>query len=141
VTSLVTSAAAERYAMENDVRQLIMVVDDCEDIRELVALQLTLLGYRVMEATNGFEAFELARKECPALILMDINMPILDGLAATRCIREVEETCDVIIVAFSALGSGDNRARALEAGCDEFITKPMEMTRLSNLMTNLLSSA
>jgi CheY-like chemotaxis protein len=125
----------------NDARQLIMVVDDCEDIRELVALQLTLLGYRVVEATNGFEAIELARKECPALILMDINMPALDGLAATRYIREVEERCDVIIVAFSALGSGDNRARALEAGCDEFITKPMEMTRLSHLMTNLLSSA
>ena len=125
----------------NDARQLIMVVDDCEDIRELVALQLTLLGYRVVEATNGLEAFELARKECPALILMDINMPILDGLAATRYIREVGETCDVIIVAFSALGSSDNRARALEAGCNEFITKPMEMTRLSHLMTNLLSSA
>src|ERR1700761_79475 len=115
-----------------DDRQLIMVVDDCEDIRELVALQLNMLGYRVVEATNGFEAIELARKECPALILMDINMPILDGLAATRYIREVEETCDVIIVAFSALGSGDNRARALEAGCDEFITKPVELARLSN---------
>jgi CheY-like chemotaxis protein len=126
---------------KNDARQLIMVVDDCEDIRELVALQLILLGYRVAEATNGFEAIELAGKECPALILMDINMPILDGLAATRYIREVEETCDVIIVAFSALGSGDNRARALEAGCNDFITKPMEMTRLSHLMTNLLSSA
>ena len=126
---------------KNDARQLIMVVDDCADIRELVALQLTLLGYRVTEATNGFEAIELARKECPALILMDINMPILDGLAATRYIREVEETCDVIIIAFSALGSSDNRARALEAGCNEFITKPLEMTRLSNLMTNLLSSA
>lgn len=126
---------------KSDARQLIMVVDDCTDIRDLVALQLTLLGYRVVKATNGLEAVELARKECPALILMDINMPILDGLAATRYIREVEETCDVIIVAFSALGSGDNRARALEAGCNEFITKPMEMTRLSNLMTNLLSSA
>lgn len=124
-----------------DARQLIMVVDDCEDIRELVALQLTMLGYRVVEATNGFDAIELAREECPALILMDINMPILDGLAATRYIREVEETCDVIIVAFSALGSGDNRARALEAGCNDFITKPMEITRLSNLMANLLSCA
>ena len=124
-----------------DALQLIMVVDDCEDIRELVALQLTMLGYRVVEAANGFEAIELARKECPALILMDINMPILDGLAATRYIREVEETCDVIIVAFSALGSGDNRARALEAGCNDFITKPMEITRLSNLMANLLSCA
>ena len=126
---------------KNDARQLIMVVDDCEDIRELVALQLTLLGYRLVEATNGFEAIELARKECPALILMDINMPILDGLAATRYIREVEETCDVIIIAFSALGSSDNRARALEAGCNEFITKPLEMARLSHLMANLLSTA
>ena len=126
---------------ENNARQLIMVVDDCEDIRELVTLQLTLLGYRVVEATNGMEAVEFARKESPALILMDINMPILDGLAATRYIREMEETCDVIIVAFSALGSGDNRARALEAGCDEFITKPVELARLTNLMTALLPTA
>ena len=126
---------------ESNAQKLIMVVDDCEDIRELVALQLTFIGYRVVEATNGLEAIELAKKECPALILMDINMPILDGLAATRYIREMEETCDVIIVAFSALGSGDNRARALEAGCDEFVTKPVEMARLSNLMTALLPTA
>ena len=126
---------------ENNARQLIMVVDDCEDIREVITLQLTLLGYRVVEAKNGMEAVELAGKESPGLILMDINMPILDGLAATRYIREMEERCDVIIVAFSALGSGDNRARALEAGCNEFITKPVELARLSNLMAALLPIA
>jgi two-component system, cell cycle response regulator DivK len=124
-----------------DAQQPIMVVDDCDDIRELVVLQLTLLGYRVVEATNGLEAVELARQDCPALILMDINMPILDGLAATRYIREIEGMCDIIIVAFSALGSGDNRARALEAGCNEFVTKPVELARLSLLITTLLPVA
>jgi CheY-like chemotaxis protein len=89
-----------------------MVVDDCEDIREVITLQLTLLGYRVVEAKNGMEAVELAGKESPGLILMDINMPILDGLAATRYIREVEERCDVIIVAFSAITAPARLRRA-----------------------------
>ena len=116
----------------------IMVVDDSEDIRELLRLQLRMLGYRVIEALNGREAVELATKECPALILMDITMPVLDGLAATRMIRGIAEICDVVIVAFTALHSGGNRQSALAAGCNDYVQKPVRLEQLSNLLNRHL---
>jgi CheY-like chemotaxis protein len=100
-----------------------MVVDDSDDVRELMALQLRLSGYDVVEASDGLESVELASRICPALILMDINMPVMDGVEAARAIRAVEEMRRVVIVAFSALSSGDNRRRALEAGCNGYVTK------------------
>jgi CheY-like chemotaxis protein len=112
----------------------VMVVDDSEDIRELTRVQLTLLGYRVIEASNGREAVEAVCEECPALILMDITMPILDGLEATRMIRRMAEICGVVIIAFTALHSGESRASALAAGCDDYVQKPINLGRLSNLL-------
>ena len=112
-----------------------MVVDDSEDIRELTKLQLAALGCRVVEAADGREAVDLAGKECPALILMDLTMPVLDGLEATRLIRGLAEICDVVIVAFTALHSGECRERALAAGCNDFIQKPLGIEELSGLLT------
>src|SRR5918997_1078107 len=94
-----------------DTRPNVLVVDDSEDIRELVRLQLTHLGYRVTEAANGREAVESVGRECPALILMDITMPILDGLEATRLIRGMADICGIVIIAFTALHSGRSRAQ------------------------------
>ena len=88
-----------------------MVVDDSEDIRELLRVQLAQLGYRMVEAAGGREAVEAVSKERPALILMDLSMPVLDGFEATRLIRRIEEARGVVIVAFTALSSGANRAR------------------------------
>lgn len=111
-----------------------MVVDDSADIRELTRMQLSMLGCRVVEAGDGREAVELAGKECPALILMDLTMPVLDGLAATRLIRGLAELCGVVIVAFTALHSGECRANALAAGCDDYVQKPLGMDELSGLL-------
>lgn len=104
-------------------KQTVMVVDDSDDVRELMILQLRLSGYDVVEARNGLESVELARRSRPALILMDINMPVMDGVEAARAIRGIEEVCRVVIVAFFALSSGNNRQRALEAGCNGYVTK------------------
>src|SRR5918993_5678720 len=112
----------------------VMVVDDTADIRELLCLQLTTLGYRVVEASNGREAVEAVREECPALILMDLSMPVLDGLGATRLIRAIAGACDVVIVAFTALASGVSRREALAAGCDDFLRKPTDVDKLSALL-------
>lgn len=112
----------------------VLVVDDSEDIRELTRLQLSMLGCRVVEAANGREAVELAGKECPSLILMDISMPVLDGLEATRLIREIVGLCDVVIVAFTALHSYECRERALAAGCDDYAQKPINFGQLSDLL-------
>ncbi len=119
----------------NDARgKTIMVVDDTEDIRELMRLQLTTLGYWVVEAANGQEAVEAVSNECPALILMDLTMPVLDGLEATRLIRQTAGVCDVVIVAFTALASGGKRREALAAGCDDFMEKPVGIEKLAALL-------
>jgi len=119
-------------------RPIVMVVDDSADIRELMRLQLMQLGYRVAEAANGREAVDAVGRECPALILMDITMPILDGLEATRLIREMADICGLVIIAFTALQSGQSRAQALAAGCNDFIHKPINGGQLSDLLHRYL---
>lgn len=116
-----------------------MVVDDSEDIRELLRMQLTQLGYRVVEAADGREAVEAVRRKCPALILMDLSMPVLDGFEATRLIRRIEAARGVVILAFTALSSGASRARALAAGCDDYVRKLIGMNELSALLARHLS--
>jgi CheY-like chemotaxis protein len=116
-----------------------MVADDSEDIRELLRMQLTQLGYRVVEAADGREAVEAVRKERPALILMDMSMPVLDGFEATRLIRRIEGARRVVILAFTALSSGASRAKALAAGCDDFVRKHIGMDELSALLARHLS--
>jgi CheY-like chemotaxis protein len=118
-----------------------MVVDDADDVRELIALQLRLSGYDVIEARDGREAVELATLSCPSLVLMDINMPVLDGLAATRLLRQVKELCHMSIVAFSAFGSGANRQSALDAGCDEYVTKTAGISHLLEIVRRHLGAA
>ena len=119
-----------------------LVVDDSDDVRELAALQLRLSGYRVIEARDGLEAVELARENCPALIFMDIQMPVMDGLTATRVIRGVGGLRDVKIIAFSAFGGGDgSRQRALDAGCDEYVSKTVGVNQLTNIARQYLPQA
>lgn len=128
-------------SLQSDVNQTVMVVDDSQDVRELMALQLRLAGYEVIEAQDGREAVELARTECPALIFMDIQMPVMDGVAAARAIRGIRELCAVVIVAFSAFGSDGTRKRALDAGCDEFVSKTVGVNQLTNIVRQYLPRA
>jgi CheY-like chemotaxis protein len=108
-----------------------MVVDDNESMRELIGMQLRVHGYDVVQASNGSEAVEFVQRECPALILMDINMPVMDGLEATRLIRAIKELCRMPIIAISAYGEGgDNRQEALAAGCDEYVSKTKGINEL-----------
>ena len=117
---------------------VIMVADDYEVIRQLCRAWLETHGYTVVEAENGEEAVEVARRECPSLILMDVTMPLLDGFAATRRIREIKELCNVWIVAVSGISTG-HREAALTAGCDEFLTKPFDFPQLEKVLGRLLS--
>jgi CheY-like chemotaxis protein len=98
-----------------------------------------MLGYRVLEATNGREAIEIVCKEKPELILMDLCMPVLGGIEAARLIRETVGNSDVVIVAFTALPSDDTRNLALAAGCNDYINKPFEVDQLSSLLKRHLS--
>lgn len=119
-----------------------MVVDDNPTLRELIVVQLLSSGYNVVEARNGREAVRLVRRGCPDLILMDIQMPVMDGLDATRVIRSIRELCQMPIVAFSAYGeSEENRRAALEAGCTDYVSKTVGITELPAIVESYLKAA
>ena len=123
---------------ENGASPMVMVVEDFEDNRFMMRRLLEMSGYRVLEAINGEEAVELAQRERPQLILMDLSLPQLDGLAATRRIREHAELQDVPIVAVSAHDTADFHADALAAGCNDYVTKPIDFDQLEALLARLL---
>ena len=115
-------------------KQTILVVEDTEDIRQLLSMWLRTSGYRVLEAADGGEAVEIASRECPDLILMDLSLPTLDGISATRLIRQIEQICNVPIIACSAHDTREWSDRALTAGCVEFISKPVDFDSLGKVV-------
>lgn len=119
-------------------RLTVMVVEDFEDNRFMMRRLLEMSGYRVLEAINGEEAVQIALSEHPSLILMDLSLPLLDGLAATRQIRQVKELRHVPIVAVSAHDTADFHADALAAGCNDYVTKPIDFDQLEALLSRLL---
>lgn len=118
--------------------QTILVVDDQNDNIVLVSLWLQNLGYRVVTAVDGESAVEVARLAMPQLILMDIAMPVMDGLDATRRIRQTPEISDLPVVFLTAFDTKDFRQRAGDAGGDGYLTKPIDFERLSKLILTLL---
>ena len=116
----------------------ILVVDDFDDTRLLLRTWLERRGFRVVEAENGIEAVDFANSESPDLIIMDMEMPQLDGLSATRRIRQQAKHADVPIVAVSAYGADQFRALALEAGCDEYVSTPFEPIALEGIIRQLM---
>jgi two-component system cell cycle response regulator DivK len=120
-------------------RPSVLLVEDYEDNRLMMKQLLEMSGYRVFEATNGEQAIMLARLEIPDLILMDLSLPQVDGLSATRQIRAVPYLQDVPIVAVSAHDTADFHAEALASGCNEYVTKPIDFGQLEDVIKNLLS--
>jgi CheY-like chemotaxis protein len=112
----------------------ILVVDDDADIRELIGTVLKMKGCRVVEAANGSQAVELAPQVHPALILMDLSMPVLDGYEATRRLKAQPDLCGIPVVAVSAHCDPHHRARALAAGCSECVGKPVDFGLLVELL-------
>ena len=116
----------------------VLVVDDHNDNLTLISLALQEQGYRVSTAVNGRDAVSVARLVLPQLILMDITMPVLDGIAATRVIRGEDKIKDVPIVILTALDDDQFRREAMEAGADGYFTKPIDFPRLHAFMDKLL---
>jgi len=121
----------------NDSGPTVLVVEDFEDNRFMMRRLLEMSGYRVVEAVNGNQAVERAASEDPDIILMDLSLPQLDGLAATRRIRAQENSRKVPIVAVSAHDSADFHAEALAAGCNEYVTKPIDFDQLVELLDRM----
>lgn len=101
---------------------------------------LEMAGHKVVEATDGEQAIKLALEQRPSLILMDLSLPKLDGLAATRKIREHRAFQHTPIVAVSAHDGPESRAEALAAGCNEYVTKPIDFDSLTHLIDRFLPS-
>jgi CheY-like chemotaxis protein len=116
----------------------ILYVEDNDDNIYLIRNRLGRAGYTVLVATDGEQAVGMAAAERPDLILMDLRLPVLDGWEAARRIRAQPETRDIPIIALTACAMTGDREKALEAGCDDFDTKPVEMPRLLEKVRALL---
>ena len=116
----------------------ILVVDDFDDTRLLLRTWLQKKGYRVVEAANGNQAVAQTESHRPDLIIMDVEMPELDGLAATRKIRTLADSEELPIVIVSAYAAEQFRDEALAAGCNEFVSTPFEPDKLEKLIAALI---
>lgn len=118
----------------------IMVVEDYDDTRQLLKALLERKGYRVLEATNGREAVEVATRGRPDLILMDLDLPIIDGIEATNRIRRDAGLRDVPIIAVTAYPMSFTRVKAFSSGCAGYVEKPIDFPKLNGLIEKHLRS-
>jgi len=117
----------------------ILLVEDNEMNRDMLSRRLQKRGYDVVLAEDGQQGVRLAESELPALILMDMSLPVLDGWEATRQLKAAPATRSIPVIALTAHAMAGDRERALEAGADDFDTKPVELTRLLEKVEALLA--
>ncbi len=117
----------------------ILLVEDNEMNRDMLSRRLQRKGYEVVIATDGEQAVAMAGSESPALILMDMSLPVFDGWEATRRIKAADGTKHIPVIALTAHAMAGDREKSLEAGCDDYDTKPIELTRLLEKMEALLN--
>lgn len=108
----------------------ILIVEDNKESREALARRLQRRGYDIVEAADGQQGVELAKSEKPDLVLMDMNMPILDGWQASQLIRAASQTEELPIIGLTAHALAGDREKALDAGCSEYLTKPVDFPKL-----------
>ena len=112
------------------MRRRILVVEDQSDNRQVMCDMLASAGYGVLEAVTGEQGLELAQAEGPDLILMDVKLPGLDGLEITRRIKSMPALRDIPVIIVTSYAASDDNARAAEAGCDAYVSKPVSPRRL-----------
>jgi CheY-like chemotaxis protein len=116
----------------------ILLVEDNEANRDALSRHLNRRGYEVVMAVDGQQGIAMALSEAPALILMDMSLPVLDGWEATRRLKAAPETRLIPVIALTAHAMAGDRQKALEAGCDDYDTKPVEFPRLLGKIQALL---
>ena len=119
----------------------ILLVEDNEMNRDMLSRRLVRKGYEVVIAVDGQSGFESARTEAPDLVLMDMSLPVLDGWAATRLLKAEPTTQHIPVIALTAHAMSSDREKALEAGCDDYDTKPVDLARLLLKIEALLGGA
>jgi Response regulator containing CheY-like receiver, AAA-type ATPase, and DNA-binding domains len=118
----------------------VLVVDDFDDSRFSLSMLLKIEGYEVIEATDGAQAIEKALSDKPDLILMDLSLPVIDGLSATRQIRQSDAMKRVPIIALTAHDLIDIQSQAEDAGCTDYAPKPIDFTLLIDMMAKYLGN-
>jgi CheY-like chemotaxis protein len=119
----------------------ILLVEDNELNRDMLSRRLVRGGYEVIIAEDGARGVAMATSDRPDLILMDMSLPVIDGWEATRRIKAAHELCRIPIIALTAHAMATDRDKALEAGCDDYDTKPIELQRLLGKIKTLLAPA
>jgi len=119
----------------------ILLVEDNEMNRDMLSRRLVRSGYEVIIAEDGARGVAIATSDRPDLILMDMSLPVIDGWEATRRIKATPELCKIPVIALTAHAMATDRDKALEAGCDDYDTKPIELQRLLGKIETLLAAA
>lgn len=119
----------------------ILLVEDNEENREFLSRRLQRRGYDVVIATDGQQGVDMTRSENPDLVLMDLNMPVMDGWQATGILRSDPETSQLPIIGLSAHAMQGDREKALEAGCTDYHAKPLDFAQLMTQIEALLRDA
>jgi CheY-like chemotaxis protein len=118
----------------------ILIVEDNEMNRDMLSRRLERKGYKILIAIDGENGIDVARANTPDLILMDMSLPVMDGWEATRRLKSDDALKHIPVIALTAHAMANDREKALEAGCDEYDTKPIELPRLLGKMEALLSA-
>jgi CheY-like chemotaxis protein len=116
----------------------ILLIEDNEMNRDMLSRRLTRKGFEIAIAEDGEQGVQMAQTEAPSLILMDISLPVMDGYEATRQIKANPTTRSIPVVALTAHAMSGDREKCLEAGCDEYETKPVDLPRLLDKIEQLL---
>ena len=119
----------------------ILLVEDNEMNRDMLSRRLQRKGYEVVLAVDGQNGVEMTKTEAPDLVLMDMSLPVLDGWEATRRLKADAATRHIPVIALTAHAMSSDREKALEAGCDDYDTKPVELARLLGKIEALLSGS
>ncbi len=118
----------------------ILLVEDNEMNRDMLSRRLERKGFEVVLAVDGQSGVEMARSQSPDLVLMDMSLPVLDGWEATRRLKADAATQGIPVIALTAHAMSSDRQKALEAGCDDYDTKPVELPRLLDKIAALLNA-
>ena len=119
----------------------LLLVEDNEMNRDMLSRRLARRGYEILVATDGSEGLAEATRHLPDLIIMDMSLPVLDGWESTRALKEQPATRSIPVLALTAHAMAGERERALEAGCNDYDTKPVDFTRLLGKIETLLSES
>jgi CheY-like chemotaxis protein len=116
----------------------ILIVEDNEMNRDMLSRRLERRGFTVVMAVDGQQGVDMVRSECPDLILMDMSLPVMDGWEATRMIKSDDVLKAIPVIALTAHAMAGDREKAMEAGCDDYDTKPIELPRLLDKIAKFL---